>query len=205
MRCSDLAITLTTSIRFARMTPIRKALFGAHAVAIELRSVRLVSSPKIRCFPCQNPNFRFFLPFMVTFRLLFMRWFWARFGPDFRQTIYFISYFVLLGFLGFCYFWQNSFKDLIFSYLSPACERFRTVLLLLIIYRIQSFLYVFGVNFLFYFLQSTCWLACRIITILFRRHHQTDPYNVWKLQKINCKKHKQKKHIFRARTEKTTS
>jgi hypothetical protein len=108
VRCSNLVITLATSIHFAHMTPIRKALFGAHVMATQLCSVRLVSSPKIRCFPCQSPNFRyFFFPFMVTFRLLFRRWFWARFGPDFRQNTYFITYFILLGFSGFRYFWQK--------------------------------------------------------------------------------------------------
>jgi hypothetical protein len=89
------------------MTPIRKALFGAHVVATERAaviwpnfcyeySIRAYDptsesslrrarhghpttlgaphfEPKIRCFPFQNPNFRYFLPFMVIFRLLFRR------------------------------------------------------------------------------------------------------------------------------------
>jgi hypothetical protein len=36
------------------MTPIRKALFGAHVMAIKLCSVRLVSSPKIHVLLVQN-------------------------------------------------------------------------------------------------------------------------------------------------------
>jgi hypothetical protein len=58
--CSILDITLATSIRFAHITQIWKDLFGAHVVATQLRSVHLVSSPKICCFPFQKPNFRFF-------------------------------------------------------------------------------------------------------------------------------------------------
>jgi hypothetical protein len=156
MRYNNLAITLATSIRFAHMTPIWKARFGVHIVATELCSVCLVSSPEIRCFPFQNPNFRYFLPFMVICRLSFRRWFWTRFGPDFRQTTYFIPYFVLLGFSGFCYFWQNSAKDLIFSYLSPACGRFSNSCWLLIILSNSEFVSVFWVIFLFSSLQTAC-------------------------------------------------
>jgi hypothetical protein len=63
VRCSILAITLATSIRFVHMIPIRKALFGAHIVAIEICLVNLISSPKIHYFPFQNPNFRYFFHF----------------------------------------------------------------------------------------------------------------------------------------------
>jgi hypothetical protein len=99
VRCSNLAITLATSIRFAHMTPIQKAIFGAHAVATELCSVRLVSSPKIRCFPFQNPNFRYiFLPFMVIFRLLFRRQIFSKL-LIFFSVFRFIRIFEILLFL----------------------------------------------------------------------------------------------------------
>jgi len=45
-----------------------------------------------------------FFSFMVTFHLLFRKWFWARFGPDFWQPTYFILYFVLLYFWDFAIF-----------------------------------------------------------------------------------------------------
>jgi hypothetical protein len=59
----------------------------------------------------------------------------------------------LLGFSGFCYFWQNSFKDLIFSYLSPACGRFSADYCYGLIIKIQSFLSVLG-EFSYFFLAN---------------------------------------------------
>jgi len=73
VRCSILAITLATSIRFTHMTQIQKALFGAHVVATQLRSVRLVSSPKSAVFLSKTLILDIFLPFMVIFRLFFRR------------------------------------------------------------------------------------------------------------------------------------
>jgi hypothetical protein len=170
VHCSNLAITLATSIRFAHMTPIQKALFGAHVVATELCSVRLVLSPKIRCFPCQNPNFRYFFSIYGNFSFIIseviLSPIWARFSTEY--LFYYVFRFIRV--FGILLFLAKIRLNLIFSYLSPACGRFFDSLLLLINYQNSEFSLCFGVNFLVSSLQIICWLAYKIIVILFRRH-----------------------------------
>jgi hypothetical protein len=71
----------------------------------------------------------------------------------------------LLGFSGFCYFWQNSSKDLIFNYLSSACGRFSDSLLLLIIYQNSEFFSLFWGEFTVFFLAN-----CLLISIQNNRY-----------------------------------
>jgi hypothetical protein len=104
MRCSNLAITLVTSIRFAHMTPIRKLSLTRTPWPPSYARCTSFRDLKFAVFLFKTLILDIFLPFIVMFRLLFRRWFWARFGLDFRQTTYFILYFVLLGFSRFCYF-----------------------------------------------------------------------------------------------------
>ncbi|KAE8728491.1 Cysteine synthase [Hibiscus syriacus] len=52
--CTLLAITLATGVRIAHKTPIRKALFDAHALHIELRSMWPFFQPQI--LPFSPPN-----------------------------------------------------------------------------------------------------------------------------------------------------